>query len=239
MTSATDRARFVAHDEHLLELLWAAAKAEQALDTQQRYTIAQAAAIAETGFVGRSVKGLGFTYYHPTTPEDRWGDQQVTISEALEWLQRQADGETFTPARGYYWGYGDEGGSRKATERIADYRSAMQAFSAARTAIEAHEDAYTGWSRFFLVTSSAGHVHSSMDCTSCYWSTRFAPVPSLSGSTEAEAVSALGETLCTVCFPSAPVKPSKVTEAQARKLLEEGEDAFIAARTKYLTKKGS
>lgn len=73
----------------------------------------------------------------------------------------------------------------------------------------------------------------------CYPSTRFAPVPSLSGSTEAEAVAALGDTLCTVCFPSAPVKPSKVTEAQARKLLEEGEDAFLAARTKYLAKKES
>lgn len=234
----TDHAHFVAHDERLLELLWEAVKAEREMDAQQRYTIAQAAVIAKTGFVGRSTKGLGFTYYRPAV-ENRGPAERVTISEALEWLHRQANGEKFTPTRSHYWPYGDDGGHKQAAERIAKYDSARQALRAAKAAVDAHEDNYTGWSRFFLVTSSAGHVHSSMDCTSCYNTTRFAPVPSLSGSTEAEAVAALGETLCTVCFPSAPVKPSKVTEAQARKLLEEGEDAFIAARTKYLARKES
>jgi len=61
------------------------------------------------------------------------------------------------------------------------------------------------WSRFFLVVSSDGHVHSSQDCHTCYWKTRYAWLPTLSGLTEADAVEQEGEILCSVCFPSAPV----------------------------------
>lgn len=60
------------------------------------------------------------------------------------------------------------------------------------------------WSRFFLVTSSDGHIHSSMDCTTCRPSTEYGWKPQLSGKTEADAVADLGPLLCTVCFPSAP-----------------------------------
>jgi hypothetical protein len=86
--------------------------------------------------------------------------------------------------------------------------------------IDALEATYTGWSRFFLVTSSPGHVHSSMHCSTCYPTTTFGWLPELSGQTEAEAVEELGPTLCTVCFPSAPVgwtSGKKITAAQAAK----------------------
>jgi hypothetical protein len=77
---------------------------------------------------------------------------------------------------------------------------------------------YTGWSRFFLVISSAGHVHSSPCCSTCRPTTRYGWLPQLSGQTEAEAVAELGPTLCTVCFPSAPLdwtSGKKLTAAQA------------------------
>jgi hypothetical protein len=80
------------------------------------------------------------------------------------------------------------------------------------------EATYTGWSRFFLVTSSPGHVHSSMHCSTCRPTTTFGWMPELSGKTEAEAVKELGPTLCSVCFPSAPVDwttGKKITAAQA------------------------
>jgi hypothetical protein len=86
--------------------------------------------------------------------------------------------------------------------------------------IDKLEATYTGWSRFFLVTSSAGHVHSSMHCSTCYPTTTYGWMPELSGKTEAEAVDELGPTLCTVCFPSAPVDwtaGKKLTRAQAEK----------------------
>lgn len=70
-----------------------------------------------------------------------------------------------------------------------------------------------GWSRFYLVTNPGGHIHSSMNCSTCnkYTSrgqsqTRFAWVTDLSGHSEEEAVEAQGAILCTVCFPSAPVE---------------------------------
>ncbi len=64
------------------------------------------------------------------------------------------------------------------------------------------------WSRFFLVTSSIGHVHSSMRCSTTYMSTEWAWLPELSGKSESEAVKQHGEKMCTVCFPSAPAHPA-------------------------------
>lgn len=76
------------------------------------------------------------------------------------------------------------------------------------------------WSRFFLVTSSTGHVHASMYCSTCRWSTTYGWLPELSGKSEAEAVAELGAVLCSVCFPSAPVEHQggKITKAQAARL---------------------
>lgn len=87
-----------------------------------------------------------------------------------------------------------------------------------RVRIDALEATYTGWSRFFLVTSSAGHVHSSTHCSTCRPTTRFGWLPELSGKDEATAVAELGPTLCSVCYPSAPVDwttGKKLTAAQA------------------------
>jgi hypothetical protein len=63
------------------------------------------------------------------------------------------------------------------------------------------------WTRFFLVNNNGGHIHSSMDCSTCNNGkspTRFGWLPNLSGQSEPEAVAAHGAILCTVCYPSAP-----------------------------------
>lgn len=65
------------------------------------------------------------------------------------------------------------------------------------------------WSRFFIVRGKDGHIHSSMDCSTCNngrQATQFGWLPELSGQTEAQAVAEQGAILCTVCFPSAPVE---------------------------------
>lgn len=64
------------------------------------------------------------------------------------------------------------------------------------------EDLYEGWSRFFLVK----HIHSNQYCSSFRPTTRVGWLPNVSGLTEAEAVKEHGATLCTICFPSAPVE---------------------------------
>lgn len=63
-------------------------------------------------------------------------------------------------------------------------------------------DEYEGWSRFFLVK----HIHSSQACSSFRPTTRIGWLPKVSGLTEVEAVGEYGETLCTICYPSAPAE---------------------------------
>ncbi len=84
------------------------------------------------------------------------------------------------------------------------------------------------WSRFFLVTSSNGHIHRWMNCSTCRVTTTFGWLPNLSGLTDAEAVAHPdgGPYLCQVCFPAArpewcrdrpaPVDPAKVAAQEAR-----------------------
>lgn len=91
------------------------------------------------------------------------------------------------------------------------------------------------WSRFFLVTSSSGHIHSSMCCSTCNKgrkATTFALLPELSGKDEKAAVDKLGPALCSVCFPSAPVEfveNAKVDKKLAEILRTKGSEAFDEA----------
>lgn len=117
-----------------------------------------------------------------------------------------------------------------AKTRLAE---AQAAFAELAAALAEHESAYTGWSRFFLVTSSQGHIHSSLQCTTCYPTTTYGWLPTLSGLTEADAVEEQGMILCSVCFPSAPVE---WTEGVAKTVLAERE-AKAAAKAERATKK--
>lgn len=71
---------------------------------------------------------------------------------------------------------------------------------------------FGGWSRFFLVLG--GHIHSSMECHSCYPTTQFSWLPTLSGLTEEAAVAEHGTILCTHCYPSAPVEWTSMKEGE-------------------------
>lgn len=91
------------------------------------------------------------------------------------------------------------------------------------------------WSRFYLVTSSSGHIHSSMCCSTCNKGQRrttFALLPELSGKDEKAAVEKLGPALCSVCFPSAPVEfveNAKIDKKLAEILRTQGPEAFDEA----------
>lgn len=87
-------------------------------------------------------------------------------------------------------------------------------------------DLYTGWSRFFVVTSSNGHIHSSMACSTCRPTTTFGWLPELSGKDQAEAIAFFGpaaEALCSVCFPDAPTLDRNLTVKER--------DAILAGET--------
>ena len=90
------------------------------------------------------------------------------------------------------------------------------------------------WSRFYLVCNSNGHIHSSTNCNTCFITTDYAWLTDLSGLTEADAVNAEGEVLCSVCFPSAPVswtngERRRDKEAKAKREAEKAERQRIKA----------
>lgn len=104
--------------------------------------------------------------------------------------------------------------SRCPVDALAAYTTAVTALAAnqAQQAPLHAEYARRPWSRYFTCMANGGHVHSSMRCSTCNRGqemTRFGWTPALSGLTEDEAVALLGDyasSLCTVCFPSAPVE---------------------------------
>lgn len=105
------------------------------------------------------------------------------------------------------------------------------------------------WSRFFIVTSSSGHIHKSMHCHSCNKGrsfTSFALMPSLSGSTTDAAVARLGSALCSHCFPEAPThqcEQTKISQRAAEALLETGDeskfDAVLAEQQQRAARKAA
>jgi len=112
---------------------------------------------------------------------------------------------------------------------------AIDAQLAAAQALNIHEQSYTGWQRYFLVTSSAGLVHASTRCHTCNKgrsATQFALLPSLSGRSHEALVEALGPSLCSVCWPDAPVAwtdEQRISPNVATVLATEGEEAFWKA----------
>lgn len=104
------------------------------------------------------------------------------------------------------------------------------------------------WTRAWIVTSSEGHVHNTMDCSTCNkqrqkrdgtWSapTAFGWLPEVSGMDESEIVALAGEKACTVCYPTAPAEvlnnPCRLdtAERKAQKAAAQAEkDAKTAER---------
>lgn len=231
-----ERAAQVAHDQRLLELLTAEYLAVNALD-EAAYNVRR---LVITAHVGHQ-----YTADVPADPAVPNGRRvRVALRDLPDgtayeqfktWTRGEAGLWVRDTERDTEWGVGkrllttQEAVTRAeaidtdyAARQLATLAQAQVARVIATEAVLDHEQAYTGWNRFFLVTSSAGHVHRSMRCSTCYMTTTYAPVVDLSGLTDADAVDALGHTLCSVCFPEAPVegKVKKLTKAQAAKLVK-------------------
>lgn len=83
----------------------------------------------------------------------------------------------------------------------------IEALTAEADPYEAEFTRRGGWFRYFLVNNSNGHVHRGMDCTTCYWDTRYSWLIDLADCDENAMIEEWGEKACTVCFPTAPVNP--------------------------------
>ena len=173
-------------------------------------------------YVGRKVRGArGTIYLHPTD------DRKMTTDEIVSLY---ANGEKTM----------SEIGNR--ADRIAKFNEVNEELAAIKNEIATIDAEFTargGWSRFFLVTSSNGHIHSSMHCHTCNKGknmTTFALLPSLSGANVEAAVAKVGAGLCSVCFPDAPAEyqeQQKISASVATVLLETADEAaFDAALAK-------
>ncbi len=218
----------VEHDTRLLELYRDLAKAEQTLGWKDSHYRSESLDRVTRQSYGRK---------DTRTIAEVAADMQVRRDEARVFWTERKDGDDAEHMVAYVVG--------KLDEVENSYREAVEAVRAIRRSIVEHEQGYTGWQRYFLVTSSAGLVHSGMNCPTCNKgrsATTFALVAAMSGFEASHLVEAVGPFLCSVCFPSAPVEwqeQDRVPVSVAQVLFDSGYDAFVAAWADFKTKRAA
>jgi len=126
------------------------------------------------------------------------------------------------------------------SEMVALLAEARELVNILNAAIEGAENQFRslgGWTRYFICTNSDGHIHSSLrGCKTVHWDTGMAWMTQYSGLTVDDAIhgtgsfDGLGETLCSVCFPDAPVEWCRTRSEVTRAEREAARDAKNAAR---------
>jgi hypothetical protein len=190
------------------------------------------------------VHHIGTEIVSEPTDRKRWGERKVVHPKhGFTYQQRLSVAEfngvnRLTPSDAYsLW---LENGSKDYHGYGAKYEQALVAYEGALHLVNECDDEYESrpWNRYYLVTSSDGHIHSSTSCSTCNKGkepTGFTLVPYLSGTSVSEAVADLGSALCSVCFPDAPVAHREQVKLSARLALilkEKGSEAFKEARAK-------
>ena len=104
----------------------------------------------------------------------------------------------------------------KAIEKIAGIKSEIYGVNVEIAKLNKIYD-QDPWTRAFLVLASNGHVHSSMDCNTCFPTTRYQWLIQYSNDDENTIVEDAGRDACTICYPSAPAevlnRPSRIVTA--------------------------
>lgn len=128
-------------------------------------------------------------------------DERHRIEMRMDGLTRQiAQYREMDPMPSYYQSYVDR--AEKELETLRPKR--IKVLEEMRPLNEEY-NARGGWTRFFLVRGSNGHVHSSTECSTCFPTTDFGWLAEHSGMNEAEIVELAGDSACTICYPTAPV----------------------------------
>lgn len=173
----------------------------------------------------RSVDGTVERLLSAVQP-NHWSRKVPTMkpAEVLAEAKRCVDDETIAP-------YKRENLSGLLTKLDAD-QSEVARLSAESDVLDDEFDRRGRWTRAFLVDNTNGHVHSSMNCSTCHPTTRYAWMTDYSGGTEEAVVEDAGKRACTVCYPSAPVdtlnRPTKMFTESEKTAAVEREDRAVA-----------
>lgn len=144
---------------------------------------------------------------------DLW-ERRSKIEHYLEQSQRWLERDEARQAKGEF------------TPQIEDWREAIEKHEAEIAALDNEAFPYEAeygtrrWRRFFLVTNNNGHVHTSMECSTCFPETRYAWMPQYSGMTDEEIVERESYRACTVCLPIAPAEQKAARERHTREQRE-------------------
>lgn len=177
-------------------------------------------------------------YEHSTPPEcdavlaDLWYEQQK-IRENRRRVQERLDAdvaerEHFDETGKYSNRYAVMSDyNRASAERSVDiFDGQINELQEKIDPIEAEFNRRGGWSRFFLVKNTNGHVHSSMRCTTCFPDTQYGWLTDYSGMDESQIVEEAGDSACSTCFPTAPVadranpRPNRLETPEMREARE-------------------
>lgn len=117
------------------------------------------------------------------------------------------------------------------------HASALAALDREQAKLDELQNLYTGWTRYWHVTNTNGHIHTSQSCTSCFMDTQYGWRTDFSGLTVEQVVEREAYNACTVCMPIAPAEQKAAREyynAQQRAAKKAEKDA--ARRVKDLAK---
>lgn len=92
-----------------------------------------------------------------------------------------------------------------------------------------------GWTRYYLVTNTGGHVHTSTSCDTCFDDTDFGWLTQFSGTDQDEMGNLSGEAACARCFPNLPAEVMQAkrdarVDTPARIAAREEREAAAAAK---------
>lgn len=124
-----------------------------------------------------------------------------------------------------------------------DLATAIEDLAALKAESLPYENEYVrrgAWSRYFVVQNDNGHVHRSMDCSTCNRegvATRFGWMIQFSGKDEHELTDEIGPNACTVCFPWAETIRVEFEAAERQRKADE-RDAKAAEKARVAAEKG-
>lgn len=165
----------------------------------------------------------------PAEPElDLTSKTPVEIDTALAGLFEQQQRHTMRAfdllaRQRQHRNFGRKDWAAELEDDIARERELAEEFRLKAVPYEAEFKRRGGWARYFLVTNSNGHVHTSLHCQTTFPTTTFRWLIDLADKTEEELVAEWGEMACTICMPSAPAKKGfgDGTSTYARRTAEE------------------